>query len=115
MIGRGAYGRPWWPAVIARMLNPLHGRAEPSLGEECQLLIEQHLDILHQYGVEKGARIARKHLGWAVDRVQERRLVPPEKAVQQRRLLMSATKTSEVLRQLRELYAMAGTQEAMAA
>jgi nifR3 family TIM-barrel protein len=115
MIGRGAYGRPWWPAVIARKLNPLQGRAEPSLAQECELLIEQHVDILHHYGSDKGSRIARKHLGWAVDRIQERGLVSPENAARHRRLLMSAAHASEVVRQLRDVYASVGAQGAMAA
>jgi tRNA-dihydrouridine synthase len=115
MIGRGAYGRPWWPAVIARQINPSLGRTEPSLAEECELLIEQHLDILHHYGAEKGARIARKHLGWAVERIVERRLVASERAAIQRRLLMAATSEKEVLFQLREFYVIAEEKLALAA
>jgi tRNA-dihydrouridine synthase len=115
MIGRAAYGRPWWPAVIARKLNALQGRAEPSLAEECELLIEQHLDILHHYGAEKGSRIARKHLSWAVDRIRERGLVTPEKATRHRLLLMAASRPEYVLRQLRELYAITDQHNAIAA
>jgi tRNA-dihydrouridine synthase B len=115
MIGRGAYGRPWWPAVIARQLNPSQGRSEPSLKEECELLIEQHLDVLHHYGAGKGASIARKHLGWAVERIVERRLVPSERAAIQRRLLMTAMNEKEVLRHLREFYAIAEDKVALAA
>jgi len=115
MIGRGAYGRPWWPAVIARELNPSQGRKEPSLAEEYELLIEQHLDILHHYGTGKGSRIARKHLGWAVDRVLGRRLVTSDLAATQRGLLMSATNETEVRRHLSDLYAMAEDKVALAA
>lgn len=115
MIGRGAYGRPWWPAVVARELNAMQGRNEPSLAEECELLIEQHLDILQHYSVEKGARIARKHLGWAVERIMERGLVPSDMAIKQRRLLMAAMNETEVVRHLRGLYAMAEDKPALAA
>ena len=35
MIGRGAYGRPWWPGVVAKALNPVHGMvAEPRHSSE---------------------------------------------------------------------------------
>ncbi|MBL8893283.1 MAG: tRNA dihydrouridine synthase DusB [Rhizobiales bacterium] len=115
MIGRGAYGRPWWPSVVAHQLNPLHGKAEPSLAQECEFLIGQHLGILTHYGTEKGQRIARKHLGWAVDRIVERRLVSAERAVDQRRVLMATAEVDEVLRGLHDLYAIAGEQELMAA
>jgi tRNA-dihydrouridine synthase len=115
MIGRAAYGRPWWPAVIAGQLSPSQGRSEPSLAEECELLVEQHLDVLQHYGAEKGARIARKHLGWAVERIVERRLVPFERAAIQRRLLMTAMNEKEVLRYLRELYAIGEDKVALAA
>lgn len=115
MIGRGAYGRPWWPAVIARKLNPVQGRAEPSLAQECELLIEQHLDILHHYGVDKGSRIARKHLGWAADRIGERDLASPSEAALHRRQLMAAFRPEAVIRQLRALYAIAEQQTAIAA
>jgi nifR3 family TIM-barrel protein len=115
MVGRGAYGRPWWPAVIARELNPLHGRSTPSLAEECELLIEQHLDMLDHYGAEKGARIGRKHLGWAVERIVERRLLSPDRATTHRRLLMTARNEAEVARGFRDLYATAEDEMALAA
>ena len=34
MLGRGAYGRPWWPGVIANLLDPGSGIMEPTLAEE---------------------------------------------------------------------------------
>ena len=34
MIGRGAYGRPWWPGVIANQLDRGLGMEEPSLQQE---------------------------------------------------------------------------------
>ncbi len=115
MIGRGAYGRPWWPAVIAHQLNASHGRNEPSLAQECNLLIEQHLDILQHYGAAKGARIARKHLGWAVERIVDRRLISPDAASTRRRALMAASNETDVLRHLRDLYASAEDTVALAA
>jgi tRNA-dihydrouridine synthase B len=45
MIGRGAYGRPWWPGVVAKALNGRDGRNAPSLEEEAQLHCEHHLLI----------------------------------------------------------------------
>ncbi|MBL8906086.1 MAG: tRNA dihydrouridine synthase DusB [Rhizobiales bacterium] len=115
MIGRGAYGRPWWPAVIAHQLNPSQGRKAPSIAEECELLTEQYLDTLDHYGAQKGVRIARKHLGWAVERVVERHLVPSNVAATQRRLLLAAGSAADVVRHLRHLYTMAEDNVALAA
>jgi tRNA-dihydrouridine synthase len=115
MIGRGAYGRPWWPGVIARALSPLHGRSEPTLDEECDLVVRQHDEILHHYGYEKGFRIARKHLGWTIDRLVERALVAQEEATHHRRLLMTSTDRNNTIRHMRDVYSVAQYRVALAA
>jgi len=115
MIGRGAYGRPWWPGVVARKLNPTQGIDQPTLGEECDLLIEHHLDILSHHGVEKGLKIARKHLGWAVDRLLERRLVSSDEAAARRRSLMASSSAERTIGCLHDLYSVTQYQGAMAA
>ncbi len=38
MIGRGAYGRPWWPGVIANQLDAGSGIEEPSLHKEMEII-----------------------------------------------------------------------------
>jgi nifR3 family TIM-barrel protein len=107
MIGRGAYGRPWWPGVVAKALNSADGRSAPSLEEEVQFHCEHHLAILHHYGSEKGARIARKHLGWLIERLAERGLLSREAAAWRRTSLMQSAHSDLILQQLRELYALA--------
>ncbi len=70
MIGRGACGQPW---VVGQTGALLAGRT-PSVapvGEAlCDLVLEHYEMILAHYGVGKGIRIARKHLGWYLDRLQ---------------------------------------------
>lgn len=64
MIGRGAYGRPWFPNQVIQFLRTGTRLPDPSLARQKQLLIE-HVDaMLSHYGIEPGARIARKHIGW---------------------------------------------------
>ena len=66
MIGRAAQGKPWLPGMIARALTdqPLN---PPALSEQC-VIIRRHLSALHDfYGDFLGVRIARKHIGWFVD------------------------------------------------
>jgi tRNA-dihydrouridine synthase B len=64
MIGRGAYGRPWFPNQVVNYLRDGVCLADPSLAEQRETLLE-HVDaMLLHYGAHNGARIARKHIGW---------------------------------------------------
>ncbi len=64
MIGRGACGRPWFLNQVARFLETGERLADPSLDEQ-QATLLSHLDgMLDHYGIERGLRIARKHIAW---------------------------------------------------
>jgi len=66
MIGRAAQGRPWLFREIAHYLETGVRLAHPAPAEQGAVLIE-HLEGLDSlYGDEHGARVARKHIGWAV-------------------------------------------------
>jgi tRNA-dihydrouridine synthase B len=66
MIGRAAQGRPWLFREIAHYLATGEHLAPPAPAEQGAVLIE-HLEGLDSlYGEEHGARVARKHIGWAV-------------------------------------------------
>jgi nifR3 family TIM-barrel protein len=67
MIGRGAYGRPWWPGAVAALAaGP--APSEP-VGRALAALVAGHLEaMLDHYGPLQGLRCARKHLAWYVDR-----------------------------------------------
>jgi tRNA-dihydrouridine synthase B len=66
MIGRAAQGRPWLFREILHYLERGERLAPPSTRERADVLVE-HLDGLYDlYGDEQGARVARKHIGWAV-------------------------------------------------
>ena len=64
MIGRGAYGRPWFPHQVARFLRSGERVPDPSLESQYAIVVEHFEDMLSHYGVETGIRMARKHLGW---------------------------------------------------
>lgn len=67
MIGRGARGRPWMPALIAADLFGTPRPAIPS-GVDLAALVAGHYEaMLSFYGTELGLRVARKHLGWYMD------------------------------------------------
>jgi tRNA-dihydrouridine synthase B len=104
MIGRGAYGRPWWPGVIAEGLDPGSGRAEPTLAEEAEILHLHHERILSTHGAHHGNRVARKHIGWAIGRLAERHLISAEAASDWRARLLRSNDNAEVVRGLSAVY-----------
>ena len=64
MIGRGAYGRPWFVnQVIAWLQNRRH-IPDPPLAAQRDIVLEHYEEMLVHYGSEVGARIARKHVAW---------------------------------------------------
>lgn len=64
MIGRGAQGNPWIFREINHYLQYGEMLPAPELVEIRAVLLE-HVGNVHQfYGELKGARIARKHVGW---------------------------------------------------
>jgi tRNA-dihydrouridine synthase B len=64
MIGRGSYGRPWFPRQVMAFLATGARIADPSAAEKRDI-VQAHYDaLLSHYGEYKGMRIARKHLAW---------------------------------------------------
>lgn len=64
MIGRGAYGRPWFPNQVRHFLATGERLPEPPLAKQLATLLEHYADMLDYYGVDAGVRIARKHIAW---------------------------------------------------
>jgi nifR3 family TIM-barrel protein len=115
MIGRGAYGRPWWPGVIANQLDAESGIEEPSLHKEMQIIAEHHRHMLEVYGAELGNRTARKHLGWTITRLQERKYLSPESAALWRQRILTSRDNGQVAHAIIQLYGSLETREAEAA
>jgi tRNA-dihydrouridine synthase B len=68
MIGRGANGQPWLVGQTGALLAGRMQRPAPR-GEALLDHILEHYDmILAHYGLGQGVRIARKHLGWYLER-----------------------------------------------
>jgi tRNA-dihydrouridine synthase B len=67
MIGRAARGRPWLVGQIGRFLLSGERPADPSLAVQRDVLIELYEAWLSHYGHVRGAREARKHIGWALE------------------------------------------------
>ncbi len=64
MIGRAAQGRPWIFREIEHFLKTGEKLAPPAVAEIRDVLVEHLNDLYAFYGKERGARVARKHIGW---------------------------------------------------
>lgn len=64
MIGRGCYGRPWFPRMVAEFLRTGIAPEEPSLPEQKRILLEHYQAMLEHHGRDPGVRLARKHVAW---------------------------------------------------
>jgi tRNA-dihydrouridine synthase len=99
MIGRGAYGRPWFPGEVAALAATGVAPRSPR-GQALVALIQRHYEaILDHYDVEVGLRCARKHLGWYADR-----LPASARRTALRRVLLAETRPAEVLRLIPQLF-----------
>ena len=101
MVGRGAEGAPW---VLGQIAHALYGRPAPVVpqGEALADLVAEHYEaILSFYGTGLGLRVARKHLGWYLDRA-----AAPKAEV------MTATDPAHVLRLIRAALTQAERQAA---
>lgn len=92
MIGRGAQGRPWRLAEIAHELGFSTAPDIPD-GDGLIGVISSHYEaLLKFYGVDLGARVARKHLGWYMDELGT--------TLALRRQILTSLNPDEVLRLL---------------
>jgi tRNA-dihydrouridine synthase B len=105
MIGRGAYGRPWFPGHVAAYAATGTMPKPPTGGALLSLIASHYEAIRAHYGERVGLKAARKHLGWYLDGAG----ASPES----RQAVFTATKPREVLRLLAA--ALAGVPEARAA
>ncbi|HUJ97636.1 MAG TPA: tRNA dihydrouridine synthase DusB [Stellaceae bacterium] len=64
MIGRGAYGRPWFVNQVIRYLRSGEILPDPPLSQQLATVLEHYDAMLAHYGSVAGSRIARKHIGW---------------------------------------------------
>jgi tRNA-dihydrouridine synthase len=115
MIGRGAYGRPWWPGVVAEMLTTGEGIREPDLESELELVL-RHQDLtIELYGEILGNKTFRKHAGWSVARLAERQLISPEALQHFRSHALNTMDNGLVREAIRNAYAVASQTRRLAA
>jgi tRNA-dihydrouridine synthase B len=64
MVGRGAYGRPWFLNQVSHFLKTKERLPDPPLEEQKKIVLEHFQDMLVHYGEHTGLLMARKHIGW---------------------------------------------------
>ncbi len=69
MIGRSAWGQPWIFEQLRAFLDEGKLTDLPDVHIRTRVVVD-HIRAIHDfYGVEAGLRIARKHIGWYLDRI----------------------------------------------
>jgi nifR3 family TIM-barrel protein len=89
MIGRGCYGRPWFPAQVAHFLRTGTHIPDPTLARQREILLGHYRAMLLHFGTDAGLRLARKHVGWysrglpgsAEFRAQMNRMTEPDAVI----------------------------------
>jgi tRNA-dihydrouridine synthase B len=64
MIGRGCYGRPWFPRMVADYLRTGVAPDDPPLAEQKEIMLAHYHAMLTHHGTQPGLRLARKHVAW---------------------------------------------------
>ena len=64
MIGRGAYGRPWFIQQVAAFLRTGARVPDPDIASQLAIVLGHYEAILTHYGADTGGRLARKHISW---------------------------------------------------
>lgn len=64
MVGRGAYGKPWFLSQLAHYLRTSEKLAPPSLKVQLDTILEHYDSMVEYYEGDTGMKMARKHIGW---------------------------------------------------
>jgi tRNA-dihydrouridine synthase B len=102
MVGRGAQGRPWFPAQVAAHLAGQPIPAEPDLAGQLAVAIELYEAQLNHYGHAVGVRHARKHLGWALDSAAAFAGIAPHELAAARNQVLTSDQPDRVITALSE-------------
>ena len=105
MIGRGAYGRPWIIAELARELDPDTGTGSLTMADQFEVIEQHYEDILSFYGSDHGVKIARKHLGWYAARWIEAGHIDQQMGARWRSELVREDNAGLVQRKLKNCFA----------
>ena len=69
MLGRVSWGQPWIFEQLNHYLQTGKRKKAPALEDRLEIVLNHVKDIHSFYGDKTGVRIARKHIGWYLDRI----------------------------------------------
>jgi tRNA-dihydrouridine synthase B len=104
MLGRAAYGRPWWLGHIAEQLAAGSGKVAPASIEERDLALWHHEETLMLYGNSLGNKVFRKHFGWLIERQHESGRISAEDSAAFRARFLSQQDNAIVSLAIKELF-----------
>ncbi|MDP3935376.1 MAG: tRNA dihydrouridine synthase DusB [Alphaproteobacteria bacterium] len=64
MIGRGSYGRPWFPNQVQHFLKTGQKLEDPTLAEKYNIIMGHLNHMMEHHGEHTGMMMAKKHIGW---------------------------------------------------
>ncbi|MDA1101216.1 MAG: tRNA dihydrouridine synthase DusB [Proteobacteria bacterium] len=105
MVGRGAFGRPWFPAQVRHYLRTGERLADPGLAMQRDTVLDHYRAILEHYGDARGLRIARKHVNRYLERLGL--------AKEDRRQILCQDDSRAVIKNIKNLYAQVMQQDAV--
>lgn len=105
MIGRGALGRPWLPALIGGAI----GRGELAVLRLADIVLDHYEAMLEHYGERSGVRHARKHLAAYIARFAASVGAAIE---EDRARVLTSSDPQAVLRTLKDLFGEASAEDA---
>jgi nifR3 family TIM-barrel protein len=109
MIGRASYGRPWLAGDIAWQAAGKLSRSMSNPSLLNRYVVAHYKGIISHYGQAVGARHARKHLNWYLDRFA------PHIGVSIRREIMTSMDTQLVIKHLQSAFNGNGRTDSVAA
>jgi tRNA-dihydrouridine synthase B len=115
MLGRAAYGRPWWPGAVAEELQAGSGKPVPTLEQQCALMLWHQDETLSLYGASLGNKTFRKHLGWGLTRLHEQGCITADALHGWRASLLSNSDNVAITAGIRRVFADAQVLEKEAA
>lgn len=100
MVGRGAYGMPWFVGDVGEYLQNKIVPEDKGLQWQHELVSRHFEMMLAHYGEYLGIRIARKHLGWYLENI----LANKDDLKQWRIKMFSQDESSEVKMRIDEFF-----------
>ncbi|MGI4776121.1 MAG: tRNA dihydrouridine synthase DusB [Janthinobacterium lividum] len=64
MVGRGAYGKPWFVAQLIHYLRTGKELLSPPIAIQLETILEHYDSMIEYYEGDTGMKLARKHIGW---------------------------------------------------